>query len=263
MTDLHAPTVLDSDTPHHARVYDYILGGKDNFEADREAGEQILAVAPDSRQLAAVQRDFLVRVVRFLAESGIRQFIDLGTGIPTPPNVHEVAHAVHPEARVAYVDFDAMVVAHARALMATDDGVVAIQEDIRYTDKLLASPELNALIDFEQPVAVLFLAILHDITDEQDPAGIVARFRDRMAPGSFVAVEQFTSDSQPEAMAQLQAVYADTTWPIAFRSREHITSFFDGFELVAPGVVDVQQWRPERATPPTALKVAGGVGRRQ
>jgi hypothetical protein len=264
MTDLHAPTVFDPETPHHARVYDYILGGKDNYAVDREAGERILEVAPDARQLGAAQRAFLVRVVRFLAESGIRQFVDLGTGIPTPPNVHQVAREIHPDARVAYVDFDAMVVAHARALMATDDRVIAIQEDIRNTDKLLANPELGALIDFDQPVAVLLLAILHDITDEHDPAGIVTRFRDRMVPGSSVAIEQFTSDSHPEAMARLQEVYADTPWPIVLRSREHITGFFNGFELLPPGLVDVQQWRPpKRRTPPTALKVAGGVGRRR
>jgi hypothetical protein len=263
VTELYPPAVLDSGTPHHARVYDYVLGGKDNFEADREAAERILAVAPDARLLATAQRAFLVRVVRFLAESGIRQFVDLGTGIPTSPNVHEVAHAVHPDARVAYVDFDAMVVVHARALMATDDRVVAVQEDIRNTDQLLANPELHALIDLDQPVAVLFLAILHDITDEQDPAGIVARFRDAITPGSFVAIEQFTTDSHPEAMDQLQEVYADTPWPITFRSREHIASFFDGFELLPPGLVDVQEWRRGEDTPATALKVAGGVGRKR
>jgi hypothetical protein len=263
MTDLFGPARIDTSKPHHARVYDYILGGKDNFAADREAAEQVLAVAPDSRLLVRAQRAFLVRVVRFIAESGIRQFIDLGTGIPTSPNVHEVARKVDPAAPVVYVDFDPMVVAHAQARLATQDGVIAIQRDIREPEVVLADPELQALIDFDQPVAVLFLAILHDITDEQDPGGIVARVRERMVPGSYIAIEQFASDSDPEARASLEEVYSETPWPITFRSRDHIARFFDGFELLPPGVVDVEQWRPEREpTPPTALKVVGGVGRK-
>ena len=263
MTDLWGPAGVDVTKPHHARVYDYVLGGKDNFAADRKAAEQLLAIAPDSRQLAQAQRAFLVRVVRFIAESGIRQFIDLGTGVPTSPNVHEVVRAVDPSTRVVYVDFDPMVVGHARARLATKQGVIAVERDIRRPQEILTDPEVQALIDFEQPIGVLFLAILHDVSDDQNPAGIVAQFREQMVPGSFIAIEQFASDSEPEARAQLEEVYANTPWPIAFRARDQIQRFFDGFELLPPGVVDVEQWRPEVEAKPTALKVVGGVGRKR
>jgi len=257
-----APGGVDWTVPRGARVYDYILGGKDNFAVDREAAEKILAVAPDSRRLAQAQRAFLVHVVRLMAESGIRQFLDLGTGIPTSPNVHETARAVDPSARVIYVDFDPMVVVHNRALLATDDGVIAIEADIRKPEEILADPELEALIDFSKPVGVLLLAVLHNVSDEEDPARIIARFRDQMAPGSYIAISQFSSDSRPEATAELEAVYADTPWPKTLRSPDEILRFFDGFELVPPGLADMDQWVPDADVPPTALKIPGGVGRK-
>jgi S-adenosyl methyltransferase len=262
VADPVAPAKFDATVPHHARVYDYVLGGKDYFAADREAAESLLAVAPDARVHAKAQRGFLVRVVRFLAESGIRQFVDLGTGIPTSPNVHEVARSVDHSACVVYVDFDAMVVAHSRGRVATDDRVIALQGDIRRPERILADADLQALVHFEEPVGVLFLNVLHDISNEYDPAGIVVQFRERMAPGSYVAVAQFADDSQPSAKAALEAAYADTPWPITFRPRDQILRFFDGFELVPPGLVDVERWRPEADAPATALKAAGGVGRK-
>jgi hypothetical protein len=258
-----APEGIHESIPLGARVYDYILGGKHNFAVDREAAERVLAVAPDGRLLARMQRKFLVRVVRLMAESGIRQFIDLGTGIPTSPSVHEVARAVDASARVVYVDFNAMVVAHNRALLATDDGVITIKEDIRRPDRILANPELRALIDFEEPVGVLLLAVIHNISDEYDPAGIVARFRDRMAPGSYIAISQFAPGGDPKATAALEEIYATTPWPKTLRSPAEIQRLFDGFELLPPGVVDVQRWRPEGGEPPrTALSMPGGVGRK-
>lgn len=261
-----APAGIDVTVPHGARVYDYILGGKDNFAADREAAAKILAAAPNSRPLARAQRAFLVRVVRLLAISGIRQFIDLGTGIPTSPSVHEVARSVDPSARVIYVDFDPLVVVHNRALLETDDGVVAIHGDIRRPDEILADPALRALIDFGKPVGVLILAVLHNVSNDDDPAGIVARFRDQMAPGSYLALSQFAADSHPKALAQLQAVYANTPVPKTIRSREAILRLFDGFELLPPGLVDMERWRPDADTPsfpPTELKIPGGVGRKK
>jgi SAM-dependent methyltransferase len=243
-------------------VYDYVLGGKDNFPPDRDAAEKLLAVAPDAGVHAKAQRGFLVRVVKFLAESGIRQFLDLGTGIPTSPNVHEVARSVDPSARVVYVDFDAMVVAHSRGRMATDDHAIAVEGDIRRPELILADADLRALLHFDEPIGVLFLNMLHDISDEHDPAGIVAEFRARMVPGSYVAIAQFADDSEPRAKAELEAAYTNTPWPIAFRPRDQILGFFDGFELVPPGLVDVERWRPEGEAPSTALKAAGGVGRK-
>jgi len=259
------PADVDPTIPLGARVYDYILGGKDNFAVDREAAEKLLAVAPDSRELAQAQRAFLVRVVRFLAESGIRQFLDLGTGIPTSPNVHEVARAVDPSARVAYVDYDAMVIAHNRALLETTDGVIAIEGDLRQPEEIINGPALRALVDFGKPVGVLLFGVLFNVSEEQDPFGIVARFREEMAPGSYIGICHFATDSDREAMAQLEAIYAGTPWPLTLRSRDQVLRFFDGFELVPPGLVDVQQWRPDTdtaSTAPTALRMPGGVGRK-
>jgi hypothetical protein len=257
-----APARIDMTTPRGARVYDYMLGGKDNFAVDREAAERILEVAPDSRLLAQAQRRFLVRVVRQMAEAGIEQFVDLGTGIPTSPSVHEVAREVSPTARVMYVDFDPMVVVHNRALLATDDGVTTIHADIRDPDKILADPELGELVDFDEPVGVLLLAVLHNISDEDDPAGIIGRFRDRMAPGSYIAMSQFCSDSHPEAKALLESVYAETPWPKTLRSREEITRFFDGFEILPPGLADMNEWVPDADIPSTSLRIPGAIARR-
>ena len=260
-----APAGIDVTTPLGARVYDYILGGKDNFAVDRAAAERILEAAPDSRLLAQLQRKFLVRVVRLMAESGIRQFIDLGTGIPTSPSVHEAARSVDPSACAVYVDYDPMVVVHNRALLETADGVVAIEGDLRRPDEILADPALRALIEFDEPVAVLMLAVLHNVSDADDPAGIVAKFRDQMATGSYLAISQFAADSHPKALAQLESVYANTPVPKTVRSREEILRLFDGFELLPPGLADMDQWRPDadtRPLPATELKIPGGVGRK-
>jgi hypothetical protein len=253
---------VDSTIPRGARVYDYLLGGKDNYAVDREAAEKILALAPSSRRLARSQRAFLVRVVRFMAETGIRQFIDLGTGIPTSPNVHEVARSVDPTARVVYVDFDPVVIAHNAALLATNDGVVSIGEDIRNPEAILADPSLVELIDWEQPVGVLLLAVLHNISDAENPGQIIAHFRDRMAPGSHIAISHFAADSSPRALAELQATYASTPWPKTIRSREEILRLFDGFGLLPPGLVDMADCRPTMEEPPTELKIPGGVARK-
>jgi hypothetical protein len=162
---------FDPSVPSPARIYDYYLGGKDNFPADREAAEQVLSVAPFGREVARANRQFLARAVMFMARSGIGQFVDLGTGLPTRPNVHEVARSVHPDARVLYVDNDPMVCAHARALLATSDGIAAIQGDIRAPQTILSDPVTHTLIDFTQPVGVLFVAVLHFLTDDNQPRG--------------------------------------------------------------------------------------------
>ncbi|MGH3343853.1 MAG: SAM-dependent methyltransferase [Carbonactinosporaceae bacterium] len=256
------PSGLDTTGPSPARVYDYILGGKDNFAIDREAAQKILAAAPDTGALALANREFLVRAVRFMAQSGICQFIDVGTGIPTSPSVHEVARSFDPSARVVYVDNDPMVVVHNRARLATDDGIEAIDGDVRDAEGILSDPQLHDLIDYDEPVGVLVIAVLHFISDEEDPAGALARFRDRMAPGSYLVIAQMTADGDPEGLEQARAAGASAGTNPTFRSREELLSFFEGFELVAPGLVDVQHWRPEHDAAPTRLKVAGGVGRR-
>jgi SAM-dependent methyltransferase len=258
--DSSVATALDASTPSAARIYDYLLGGKDNYAVDREAAERVLAVAPDQRRLARANRAFLIRAVRALAEAGIRQFIDLGTGLPTSPSVHEVAREIDPAARVVYVDKDPIVKVHNDALLATDSNVVSLLADIRDSDAILADPHLHELIDFSAPVGLLCVAVLHIVPDAYDPAGIVRAFTDRLAPGSHLALSQFSADSDPAAMAELHAVAANTPVETYFRTREQIRGFFGEFELLPPGLVDVHAWRPTAPAVPTRLRIAGAVG---
>jgi hypothetical protein len=251
----------DPARPAAARIYDYLLGGKDNYAVDRTAAERVLAVAPDQRQLAQANRAFAIRAVGVLTSAGIRQFVDLGTGFPTSPSVHEAARQADPEARVVYVDYDPLVHVHNTALLAQDDQVVSVRADIRQPETILDHPDVTRLIDFGQPVGVLCVAVLHLVPDAEDPAGIVARFRDQLSAGSYLALSQFASDSDPEAMAELRAVAAGTAVETYFRPRDAILRFFDGFELVPPGLTDVERWRQDGAAA-TRLKIAGAVGRK-
>ena len=251
----------DPARPAAARIYDYLLGGKDNYAVDREAAERVLAVAPDQRQLARANRAFAIRAVGALAAAGLRQFVDLGTGFPTSPSVHQAARQADPAARVVYVDYDPLVHVHNTALLAQDDQVASVQADIRQPEAILDHPDVTRLIDFGQPVGVLCVAVLHLVPDAEDPAGIIARFRDRLSAGSFLALSQFASDSDPAAMAELRAVAAGTAVETYFRPRDEILRFFGGFELVPPGLTDVERWRQDGAAP-TRLKIAGAVGRK-
>ena len=253
---------FDPSVPSPARMYDYYLGGKDNFPADREAAEQALSVVPFGREIARANRQFLARAVTHMARDGISQFIDLGTGLPTRPNVHEVARSLHPDARVLYVDNDPMVCSHARALLATNNGVAAIQGDIRTPQAILNDPVTRTMIDFTQPVGVLFVAVLHFLTDDDQPWEQVAAFRWRMASGSMLAVSHITSDgTPPEVQATIQDVYAEASAPAVFRTRQEIKSFFGGLDLIEPGLVEVGAWRSLRPSPPAPLRFLGGVAR--
>jgi SAM-dependent methyltransferase len=260
-------TRINTSVPNPARIYDYFLGGKDNYPADREVAEQVLTIAPVARD----NRAYLRRVVRFLAgEAGIRQFIDLGSGLPTQGNVHEVAQAIAPDARVVYVDNDPMVVTHARALLAGNN-TLAIEGDLRKPDEIVGHPDVRELIDFDQPLALLLMAILHFIPDDQEPLAIMARFRDALPPGSYLAISHGTrdiparTDMSAEAMAEMgtrvEELYQETTAFIVTRTREQVARFFDGYELVDPGLVEIQRWRPEE---PSLLPGGfyGGVGRK-
>jgi S-adenosyl methyltransferase len=265
-------TKINTSVPNPARIYDYLLGGKDNYPADREVADQVVAIAPVARDVVQDNRAFLRRAVRFLTrEAGIRQFIDLGSGLPTQGNVHEIAQAIAPEARVVYVDNDAMVVTHSRALLAGDN-TLAVQADLREPGATLGHPEVRELIDFDQPIALLLVAILHFLPDDQDPLGIVARFREALPAGSYLAISHGTRDvpARPdmsaEAMtemgARVERLYQQTTASIVTRSRAQVERFFDGFELVDPGLVEIQRWRPddERSLLPGGFY--GGVGRK-
>jgi hypothetical protein len=260
---------LRTDRPTPARMYDYYLGGKDNFAVDREAAEQVLSAAPEVRLLATENRAFLGRAVRYLAaEAGIRQFIDVGTGLPTQGNVHEVAQAVDPAARVVYVDNDPIVRAHAKALLPSDGTTAVIEADMRDPRPILEHPDLRRLIRFDEPVAVLFMSVLHFIADEDDPYGMVAAFRDACVPGSYLALSHITSPEQnTEGAAAAANVYkARATSPAILRSPKEVQTLFDGYEMVEPGLVRLPQWRPGHprdAKKADEVWMLSGVGRRR
>ncbi|WP_169984856.1 SAM-dependent methyltransferase [Microbispora sp. H10836] len=256
------PVGTDPTVPSSARVYDYLLGGKDNYEIDRMVAGRLLSLAPDTRSVAKANRAFLARAVRYMAVEGVRQFVDLGAGIPTSPNVHEIAREIHPSARVVYVDNDPLVKVYNDALLTADAHVATIEEDIRRPDAVMDHPGLRGLIDFDEPVGVLFVTVLHFVSDEEDAHGIVARWRDRMAPGSHVAISNMAAESDAEAVEGLRAATAGTPADSTFRTRGELLRFFDGFELVEPGMVPVQRWRPAMDSVPTRMVVEGGVGRK-
>jgi hypothetical protein len=248
-------------------MYDYYLGGKDNFPADRRAAEKALSVVPQGRAVARANRRFMVRAVKYMARNGIKQFIDLGTGIPTSPNVHEIVRGIAPDARIAYVDNDPVVTIHNRALLANNnDGVAAIHGDIRYPLDIVTSRTLRQIIDFGQPVAVLFVAVLHFLTNGDDPYNSVSVFRDHMPAGGYLAISHITSDgTDPDVIAAIRDAYANASAPAVFRTGQQIREFFTGFELVRPGLTEVDRWRGnnrERANP-AALNFLGGVGRKR
>jgi len=259
-----APAGIDTSTPNVARMWDYQLGGKDNFAADRQAAEAVNealreAGAPSGRDAARENRAFIGRAVRFLAqEAGIRQFLDLGSGLPSMGNVHEIAQQVAPDARVAYVDYDPVVLVHARALLADTDRVTVVQGDLREPEGILDHPDVRKLLDFDQPVAVLLIAALHLLKDDEDPVGIVARIRDALAPGSYLALTHATREEHREGAAVLATQFQRlrVTTPIIPRTRTEIARFFDGFELAEPGLVFPSQWRPD---PPQASTDQGSA----
>ena len=254
---------LDTSVAHPARVYDYWLGGKDNFAADREAAEQVIAANPGVLPGVRANRAFLGRAVRYLAgEAGIRQFLDIGTGLPTVDNTHEVAQHVAPRCRIVYVDNDPIVLSHARALLAsTVQGTTAyVDADLRQTEALLEGAA--ATLDFGQPVAIMLLMILQYIPDAEDPWGIVARLLDAVPPGSYLAVSDTASDIDAQAVAESARRYNQRLGSVrqTRRTREDFTRFFDGLELVDPGVVTLPEWRA--AAPGQRIPAYAAVGRK-
>lgn len=255
---------IDTSTPHPARMYDYYLGGKNNFEADRQAAEQAMSLVPQAPAVALANRQFMVRAVAAMARSGIDQFIDLGTGYPTSPNVHEVAWQTQPDARIVYVDKDSIVAAHNRALLSKDPSVLVVEADISEPATILDDPEVTVHIDFTRPVGVLFVAILHFIADDQRPDAIVSAFRSRLTRGSMLAISHITGDGTPPAVVEkITEAYADSWAPAVFRPMADIASLFGDFPLLEPGLVQVADWRPEITTTRvnSTLRFAGGVAR--
>jgi SAM-dependent methyltransferase len=241
---------FDVTIPNAARIYGFLLGGKDHFQADRDAAAKLLEVLPGSAHAARDNRDFLQRAVRFLSAAGIRQYIDIGSGLPTVGNTHEVAHEADPDARVAYADYDTIVLAHARALLTASPAVTVIPGDLRKPGDILADPRLASLIDFSQPVAVLLVAVLHFITDDDSPRDAVREITAALAPGSYLALSHVTADHvTASAAATAQGVYATASAPVTARTRAQVTHLFDGLELIDPGVCDVSAWHPEIPQP--------------
>ncbi len=262
-----APPGIDVRIPNVARMYDYALGGKDNFAADRAAVQKLFSFAPENRDVPRANRRFLARTVRFAAAAGVRQFLDLGTGLPSQGHVHQVVAETDPDAHVVYVDYDPVVVNHARALIPDSDFVTVIQADIRDPEGISTNPDVARLIDWSQPVAVLMLAVLHGIPAADDPVGIVHAFARHMAPGSYLILSHLSSDGHPpELVAQKEEVFAQSSAPTFYRSRAEILPMFDGFDLVEPGLTPVTQWRGEdldKKLDAAGQWTLGGVGRKQ
>jgi hypothetical protein len=257
-----APEEIDTSRPHPARMYDYYLGGYDNYEVDRAAAEQIIAAFPETRLNARASRQFLQRAVRFVTEAGIRQIVDIGTGIPTSPNTHEVARSVSPDVRVAYVDNDPIVAAHAGARLTNTPGTAFFPGDVRDPESILAHPVLRGLIDFDQPVALLLVAVLHFVRDDEDPAAIVAKLTEALPSGSYLVLSHVTRDFAADERADDAArVYDKATASLSLRRYADILPLFDGLALIEPGLVQAPLWRPdEPPMPPGELATTGIYG---
>ena len=261
------PIKIDTSVAHSARVYNYLLGGKDNFAADRDAGDQMIEALPNVVTGSRMNRAFLARAVRYLVtECGIRQFLDIGTRDPSASNTHEVAQAIAPQARVVYADNDPIVLAHARALLTgTPEGLVAyLHADLRGPEEILAAAADT--LDFSQPVALMMLMVLHMIPDADDPRGIVDRLLSALPQGSYLALSHPPSDVLPEGVAKAQQRFNERLGPgqsMTARSRDEVARFFDGMELMEPGLVQVHQWRPDHPAADGPASIWCAVGRKQ
>jgi hypothetical protein len=257
-----APEDVDIGRPSAARVYDCLLGGSHNFAVDREVAHRILAVVPNAAIVAQENRGFLGRVVRFLAHRGVRQFIDLGSGIATLGSAHEVAHRIDPRARVVYVDNDPVAVAHSRAILADIPQTGVVAGDLRRPVEVLADPELHRIIDLNQPVAILLMSVLHFVPDEEYPANIVAGYVNAVVPGSYLGLSHVTVESLPDGSAEAISLYNKAVDVVYPRTREEITALFGDLTLVEPGVEYVANWRPDPGGDAQRVPLLCGVGRK-
>jgi hypothetical protein len=260
---------IDTSKPNVARIYDYLLGGKDNFAVDRAAAQQLIAATPDIAGIVRDNRAFIGRVVRYLVEeAGIRQFLDLGGGLPTQLNVHEMAQRIAPDARVVYVDIDPVVFVHGQALLARGDGVGMVCADLRAPAGILQHPEVERLLDLTQPVAVVCASVLHFVPDEDEPHRIIAEYRDRLASGSCLAISHGASATKEEdptgVVDSFTSVYRQASAQLHVRSLEQIRRLFDGFDIMEPGVVWMNEWRPDPAARPAGqvTSLRAGVGQK-
>jgi hypothetical protein len=261
------PDEIPLDKPNVARIYDYWLGGYHNFEIDRAMGEKVVEIYPDVRLAARSNRAFLRRAVEFCLAQGIDQFLDVGSGLPTVGNVHEIAQAANPAAHVVYVDIDPVAVMHSRAILKDNPNATAIQADARQMDQIINHAEVRGLLDFGRPVAALLVALLHAIPEDEGAYGAVRTLRDALAPGSYMVISHSTLEGVPEEIKRLQKLFAHSGSPTNLRSFAEIRRFFDGLELVEPGLVYYPLWRPEGPDDdlldcPERCTASAGVGRK-
>ena len=261
------PPGVDTQRANAARVYDYCLGGSHNFLADQDVARALAAVEPNVRIFAQANRAFLGRAVRHVAAAGIRQFLDIGSGIPTEGNVHEVAQQAAPGSRVVYVDIDPVAIAHSKAILAGNPDATIVDADLREPEKILAHEDVRRLIDFSQPTALLLMVVLHFLSDADDPWQVVATLRDALAPGSYLVLGHGTGDGSPATVGAAKEMYnRSVATQVQLRTHAEILRFFDGFELVEPGLVYVPLWRPDSPADvpddPAKFWCQAGVGRK-
>ncbi|MEV7778605.1 SAM-dependent methyltransferase [Kitasatospora sp. NPDC088351] len=258
------PEGTDLDKPNAARVYDYYLGGSHNFEVDREMARKAIALWPELPQIMRSNRAFLRRAVQFLAERGITRFLDIGSGIPTFGAVHEHARAIRPETEVVYIDRDPVAVAHSRLLLENDPQSAVVQADLRDIDDLLSRPEVKALLAAGEPVGVLLVAVMHFVSDAEEPRKLLSVLHDALPPGSALVLSHASLEGRPDQAEDHQKLYQRTPTPLTMRTHEQITAMFTGFELVEPGVVYLPQWRPDQPEAvgqhPERMTGVAGVG---
>ncbi|MEV3987727.1 SAM-dependent methyltransferase [Streptomyces sp. NPDC049837] len=263
-----APPGIDISVPSVSRIYDYYLGGSHNFEVDREAARKAMEFMPGLPKIMQANRAFMRRAVRYAVGEGVTQFLDIGSGIPTFGNVHEVAQAASPEARVVYVDHDPVAVAHSAAVLEGNANAGVVAADLRKPQDILTAPETGALLDLDRPVALLLVAVLHFVQDTDEPHRALAELRDALAPGSLLVLTHASYEGVPlpqERVSGTVGVYNDIRSPLVMRGRDEVARFFDGFELVEPGLVAMPEWRPENPIDqedPYAFSGFAGVGRK-
>ncbi|MYS25154.1 S-adenosyl methyltransferase [Streptomyces sp. DvalAA-14] len=261
-----APQGIDLTVPSVSRIYDYFLGGSHNFEVDREAARIALQALPGIPKIGQANRAVMRRAVRWATDRGISQFLDIGSGIPTFGNVHEVAHAANPASRVVYVDNDPVAVAHSRAVLDGNEGATVVAADLRDPRSVLDNEETRRMLDFDRPVALMLVAVVHFLPDEDGPAEIIATLRDALAPGSVMVITHASMENGPTPTGQrgVQQAYRRTATPLIMRSAAELEPFFSGFEIVEPGIVPLPFWRPDAPfgddDEPAVLHGLAGVG---
>ncbi|MDQ2881548.1 MAG: SAM-dependent methyltransferase [Actinomycetota bacterium] len=258
------PDRIDIELPSAARVYDYLLGGGHNFAVDRAVGEKVLQALPNGRQIASSNRAFLRRAVLYMIEQGITQFLDLGSGIPTVGNVHEVAQDANPMCRVVYVDNDEVAVAHSQLILKDNQNASVVAADLCQPATVLGAPAVKQLLDFSKPLGLLMVAVFHFVPDEKDPLGVLGQYRDVLPTGSLLALSHLTADQTPIGMSAVVEAMKSSRDPMYFRPYDEVLAMFDGFELMEPGVVDAPQWRPDPSYHDTGPQgVYAGLGRKR